>query len=754
MPTIDEIFAALPEEPAQDAHEFLVIDPATRTITVPKAESIFGVEADTLSERKYFICPRYVGDNLDLAACFLSIKYRNANGEKDEYLVEDTAINGEYVTFSWLLSSKVVAYKGPVQFRFYADTGAGKDWGTTLAQGTSLEGMETDNTTVEAETSDVVAQLRAMVTAQTAAVEAAGAAQVAAVKAQGTTSTQEAVAAIQAQGEVTNASIPAEYTELEATVDQLARDRAAAIVCEAEGELLQITDASNDPLQGLRIFGRTEQHVTTGAQMFDAETAVYGMLETDGTIVTETAYMTSDFIPVQPGTTYHQTKKESIRAKYYDADKVALSDTWDIQLVEAGTFTTPANAYYLRITVSTPLVATFMLNAGTEALPWEAYSGGVAAPCPDWPMELQSRPAPVVSVCGKNLVDVTAMELAANKSLTISDDGYTVTVVGGSDKTYAYSHYDMPESIVHQLRGKTVRLSSDSVAKSLETAYSPVQLNLKTAGGMFLYPVNTDTKLVHEFTVPEDTVEIRFGVYTNNTANLLAEDNTVVVKGVRLTLANAAEYEAYKPIQTLELQNELPGVPVTSGGNYTDADGQEWVCDEVDLARGVYVQRVQSVTFDGTETWTLGDYNGVKYLLFPLSVPGITSGIAGDMCTHAARATWPAVSSLKGDDFFVSPHAFFSPSQGGVNYTSADDWAAYLAAQYAAGNPVKILYMRAAPVETALTDVELQTFLALRSNKPTTTVLNDAGANMLLEYAADPKTYIDNKLAALIAANS
>ena len=36
-------------------------------------------------------------------------------------------------------------------------------------------------------------------------------------------------------------------------------DRAAAIVCDAEGPAVQVTDASADPLQGLRIFGRSTQ---------------------------------------------------------------------------------------------------------------------------------------------------------------------------------------------------------------------------------------------------------------------------------------------------------------------------------------------------------------------------------------------------------------------------------------------------------------------------------------------------------------
>ena len=43
---------------------------------------------------------------------------------------------------------------------------------------------------------------------------------------------------------------------------------------------------------------------------------------------------------------------------------------------------------------------------------------------------------------------------------------------------------------------------------------------------------------------------------------------------------------------TLATPNGLPGVPVSKDGNYTDADGQQWVCDEIDLERGKYVQRV------------------------------------------------------------------------------------------------------------------------------------------------------------------
>ena len=60
---------------------------------------------------------------------------------------------------------------------------------------------------------------------------------------------------------------------------------------------------------------------------------------------------------------------------------------------------------------------------------------------------------------------------------------------------------------------------------------------------------------------------------------------------------------------TLQTPNGLPGIPVTSGGNYTDPGGQRWVCDEVDLERGVKVQRVDKTCFDNTKT--LAEQNAI-----------------------------------------------------------------------------------------------------------------------------------------------
>ncbi len=55
----------------------------------------------------------------------------------------------------------------------------------------------------------------------------------------------------------------------------------------------------------------------------------------------------------------------------------------------------------------------------------------------------------------------------------------------------------------------------------------------------------------------------------------------------------ATSYEPYRTPQsiTLSTPNGLPGIKVDEDGNYTDKNGQQWICDEIDLERGKYVQR-------------------------------------------------------------------------------------------------------------------------------------------------------------------
>lgn len=146
-----------------DGSGTLLIDADTRSIYVPESEKFFGVESDQNVERKKFKCPKIVGDNKDLSTLHLYINYQNGNGNKDSYMIQDMAVSGEYITFSWVLSRNVAEYKGTVRFVFCAKKADSSgnlvnEWNTTVAEGEVIEGLEA-TVTVADNNPDIIEQM-------------------------------------------------------------------------------------------------------------------------------------------------------------------------------------------------------------------------------------------------------------------------------------------------------------------------------------------------------------------------------------------------------------------------------------------------------------------------------------------------------------------------------------------------------------------------------------------------------------------
>lgn len=146
-----------------DGSGTLLIDADTRSIYIPESEKFFGVESDQNVERKKFKCPKIVGDNIDLSTLHLYINYQNGNGNKDSYMIQDMAVSGDYITFSWVLSRNVAAYKGTVRFIFCAKKADSSgnlvnEWNTTVAEGEVIEGLEA-TTTVADNNPDIIEQM-------------------------------------------------------------------------------------------------------------------------------------------------------------------------------------------------------------------------------------------------------------------------------------------------------------------------------------------------------------------------------------------------------------------------------------------------------------------------------------------------------------------------------------------------------------------------------------------------------------------
>ena len=126
--------------------KYLEINADDRSIIIPAGENLLGVENDNEGARKYFICPKIVGDNIDLTKSDVYINVQNASGEKsgkDRYPVQNMTASGDNVTFEWVLERKVTSHKGSVRFAVCVrEKGTEREWHTTFATGNALEGEE------------------------------------------------------------------------------------------------------------------------------------------------------------------------------------------------------------------------------------------------------------------------------------------------------------------------------------------------------------------------------------------------------------------------------------------------------------------------------------------------------------------------------------------------------------------------------------------------------------------------------------
>lgn len=141
--------------------EYLIIDPSTRKITIPKSEQLFGVYGEGNIERKHFKCPKIIGDNVDLSDCYIFVNYYTAKGLPGKYTVKDVKVDGENITFSWELKQHIFDANEDTSI-YFAVEAKNKDkvevFRTSPATGKAKETIDTD-TEIEETHADVILDL-------------------------------------------------------------------------------------------------------------------------------------------------------------------------------------------------------------------------------------------------------------------------------------------------------------------------------------------------------------------------------------------------------------------------------------------------------------------------------------------------------------------------------------------------------------------------------------------------------------------
>lgn len=216
---------------------------------------------------------------------------------------------------------------------------------------------------------------------------------------------------------------------------------------------------------------------------------------------------------------------------------------------------------------------------------------------------------------------------------------------------------------------------------------------------------------------------LQSGEYVVYLANDYLPTILIKLNDAKIQLEIGTEATVYEPYReqllTLPTPNGLPGIPVTSGGNYTDPQGQQWVCDEVDLKRGVKVQRANAVDLSTCRVTAITKLTVVKRLSIRLLLYG------RDYKTEALCNKLPFIVSFDKD----VPHFY-------VDKTNVQIFIPIDAKPPEEGEYI-LFYALATPIETPLTPDEIAAYKALVAYGPDTVVRASDGAGIKLDYQRD-----------------
>lgn len=361
-------------------------------------------------------------------------------------------------------------------------------------------------------------------------------------------------------------------------------------------------------------------------------------------------------------------------------------------------------------------------------------------PTPEVPVPLTSAGdggTVAVTVCGKNLIDINALRNSGSEHTV---DGNVLHVTSASAGTWR----GVNAAVMHFMAGQTYTFSV--MVDNITSGVATIGFRRKGTNAFIRRSAASGVgALIVTYTPTEDVVAYASLLCTDGTA----ADGDVTYSNVMLEVGNGAgAYESYQDGGSVAAStpNGLPGIPVSSGGNYTDGTGQQWICDEVDFARGAYVQRVgtRNSADMSSAGWTASSIvnpNGTVYLRnFQSALP------VGGLWTTRKCADKPTQMGLH--DFAVQSNA----SGLTVLYVVSNAASAAEFGEAVIAEGSTIMYALATPVETELSAEEIAAFETLHTIKPNTTVFNDGGGGMMVEYDADTKTYIDRKFAELATA--
>lgn len=490
---------------------------------------------------------------------------------------------------------------------------------------------------------------------------------------------------------------------------KILRNRTGAEISASGNPAIMSDTLKNNPMNEMKVYGWSKQETTTGAQLFPTitpstevksgitvEYMEHGKIHISGTAEKTVDFMTPAFELLAGTYTLSMGVKIDnalIRCTLSTNEGLPFFDILNNGASKTETTTDNMELYLLlRVYGGKTIDLTIqpMLNAGTSPLPWEPYTGGQPSPSPDYPQEIVSAGAGGevgVTVCGKNLFD---------NSTDISKMQY----------------YKLP---IQMRKGTKLTMSFVGVGTGTGSAKAYCHDSSgKFCGIVFYFDIKSGVNK-YSSTIICNGGEERIYFYAKEFFKFLENiyDIQIEINGT------ATDYEPYRTPQSLSISTPtgLPAIPVDTDGNYTDADGQQWISDYVDLKLGKLYKKVTRLNLKDVDTMciTHGFHsNGNGYLSIDVK--------------NMNKKYLPISNRYKSSGWTMENGYVYTPKDNIV--IIVDDRFTDKQTAIKLVQNTYVIYALTSQIETDLTPEEIQAYKNLVTYAGTTIVENDAECYM------------------------
>jgi hypothetical protein len=363
-----------------------------------------------------------------------------------------------------------------------------------------------------------------------------------------------------------------------------------------------------------------------------------------------------------------------------------------------------------------------MLNEGTEPLPYEPYFES-----------LRSVEINKIETHNKNLFDHTGANVNQVGLNFVSYGEYVKingTKVAGKN--------------VVTLNNKEVVLPAGTYTISLTIVSGSIAATSKFDGimcainhsdyaqrspGVF----NVGETESRSFTLDTDTVVSSFDVIASYNGEGTVFTDVVVACQLERS-DTATDFTPYKENSiTLSQPITLNGIPVSSGGNTIDENGQRWLCDELDLEKKQFVKRVKKITVTADNIASLAHENYYGYINAVANI-----AIDDNVDVDADEAMNYGVTGIQGYSVMNASYYWVSDKAVGVgsgqvaicnkDFSTIDDFKALC--------PFDVVY----PIEPVIVDIsdilpiaDQISFHSLLAHDEVTHLFTDSKENPVIE---------------------